>query len=195
MIGAARNTPGFLSLLRAQVCDVALVDFSLSGNDMDGLNLVRFLRARFPDTKIVVFSAHDSAATIDLSMRAGASGFFPKTQPLSALVPAIRLVHRGQPYFPASGQGLPDGARKRPRETPSESAGLGDSPGVVDALGLSAREREVVRCCLEGLSLADTARKFSRSIKTVTNQRRAAFRKLGVRTVGELFKIHNQLEK
>jgi len=45
------------------------------------------------------------------------------------------------------------------------------------------------------LSLADTARKFSRSIKTVTNQRRAAFRKLGVRTVGELFKIHNQLEK
>lgn len=53
--GFSSRTPDFIALLRSERCDVALVDFLLSGDEMDGLNLVKFLRIRFPNTKIMVF--------------------------------------------------------------------------------------------------------------------------------------------
>jgi len=59
---------------------------------------------------------------------------------------------------------------------------------------LSPREREVLRCCLEGMSVTQIAEKFARSVKTISGQKQAAFRKLGVRNDNELFKIQHQLQ-
>jgi DNA-binding NarL/FixJ family response regulator len=198
VIGALHNTEALTSLLRTQACDVAVLDFSLSGNDLDGINLIRFLRARFPDTKIILFSAHNSAPNVDLSIRAGASSFFPKSEPLSGLIPVIRSVHRcGSSYTsPTHGSGYrPDSLVSAYPVNTAERMVDSKSHDIADALKLSPREQEVVRCCLEGLSLSDTARKFSRSVKTVSNQKQSAFRKLGIRTLGELFKIQEQLKK
>jgi len=59
---------------------------------------------------------------------------------------------------------------------------------------LSPREREVLRCCLDGMSVTEIAEKFARSVKTISGQKQSAFRKLGVRNDSELFKIENQLQ-
>lgn len=59
---------------------------------------------------------------------------------------------------------------------------------------LSPREREVLRCCLEGLTLTQISEKFSRSIKTVSAQKRAAYRKLGIQNDCQLFKIGPSLK-
>ncbi|MNT27229.1 Transcriptional regulatory protein RcsB [compost metagenome] len=53
----------------------------------------------------------------------------------------------------------------------------------------------MLRCCLEGLSVTQIAAKFSRNVNTISTQKHAAFRKLGIRTDNELFKIRHQLDK
>lgn len=58
---------------------------------------------------------------------------------------------------------------------------------------LSPKEREVLRCCLDGMSVSQISRKFMRSMKTISGQKQAAFRKLGVRTDAELFKLQHSL--
>ncbi|MEF9674255.1 helix-turn-helix transcriptional regulator [Pseudomonas sp. PCH446] len=59
---------------------------------------------------------------------------------------------------------------------------------------MTVREHEVLRCCLDGLSVTHIARKFSRSIKTISTQKQAAFRKLGLRGDNELYKVRYQME-
>ncbi|MEV8761136.1 helix-turn-helix transcriptional regulator, partial [Klebsiella pneumoniae] len=64
-----------------------------------------------------------------------------------------------------------------------------------DMPSLSPREREVLRCCLDGMSVTDIAEKFARSVKTISGQKQSAFRKLGVRSDNELFKIEYQIKE
>ena len=59
---------------------------------------------------------------------------------------------------------------------------------------LSPKENEVLRCFLDGLRISQIASKFSRSIKTISGQKQAAFRKLGIRTDAELFKVQRKLD-
>ncbi|OWY37284.1 hypothetical protein CEK28_17890 [Xenophilus sp. AP218F] len=52
---------------------------------------------------------------------------------------------------------------------------------------LTSREKEVVRCCLDGMTVTQIALKFSRSVKTISLQKNAAYRKLGISNDRELF--------
>ncbi|MNH45250.1 Transcriptional regulatory protein RcsB [compost metagenome] len=58
---------------------------------------------------------------------------------------------------------------------------------------MSAREREVIRCYLAGMTVTEIAEKFKRSIKTISSQKATAFRKLGVTSNNELFKIRHTI--
>lgn len=60
---------------------------------------------------------------------------------------------------------------------------------------LSVKEREVIRCFLDGLTVSDIAQKFGRSAKTISTQKSMAFRKLGVTSDNELFKLKHMLEE
>jgi DNA-binding NarL/FixJ family response regulator len=43
------------------------------------------------------------------------------------------------------------------------------------------------------LSVTQIAEKYGRSVKTISTQKHAAFRKLGIRNDNELFKMHRQV--
>eukprot|EP00887_Chlorella_sp_A99_P003803 scaffold32.g3803.t1 len=60
---------------------------------------------------------------------------------------------------------------------------------------LSVREREVIRCFLDGMTVSQIANKFGRSAKTISTQKSTAFRKLGITTDNGLFKIKHMLEE
>lgn len=75
--------------------DVLLMDYSLGPTEIDGLNLIRLIRVRYPDLKILVASAHHNKATVGMVMHAGARGFVGKEEELSELVRAIRTVAAG----------------------------------------------------------------------------------------------------
>lgn len=174
--------------------DVLLMDYSLGPAEIDGLNLIRLIRVRYPELKILVASAHHNKATVGMVMHAGARGFVGKEEELSELVRAIRTVAAGGKRLNATlAAEMESDALADAPAAASDAAG-GDLAALVDRPELSPREREVLRCCLDGMSVTDIAEKFARSIKTISSQKQSAYRKLGIRTDTELFKIKHELE-
>lgn len=157
-VGSACNGVELLSLLAGAPCDVLVLDYQLGPEDVDGASMVRHLRAHFPRMRILVYSSYGGAHTADVMQRAGAHGLLSKSTGLDVLLDSVREVAAGKSGF---GPGI-------------------EAPGL-PARALSARENEVLRCCLQGMTVTEMAGKFRRSIKTVSAQKQAGFRKLGVR--------------
>ncbi|MBO9538443.1 response regulator transcription factor [Herbaspirillum sp.] len=192
IVGTFSSSKEMMAALRATPADLLVIDYSLGANDIDGLNLIRALRVRFPDSKILVSSSHYNPATVALAMKAGARGFVGKSQELSELIQAIRTISVGRVYLNNDmAAELSSMLSSDPGEEAAGSRAVSDS--LSESSELSPREREVLRCCLDGMTVTQIAEKFARSVKTISGQKQSAFRKLGVRNDSELFKIQHQL--
>ncbi|QHI99991.1 response regulator [Xylophilus rhododendri] len=162
--GAASTLAELLRLLISCPCHVLVLDYQLSPDEIDGWSLVRYLRSRFPHIRILVYTSYDSIKIASIVRRAGAHGFLSKSAGLDPLLDTIRQLAAGETVYPA---GLP------------EAAAMPDLAG--EQPGLSPREIEVLRCSLQGMNVTSIAAKFCRSVKTISAQKQAGYRKLGVR--------------
>lgn len=189
VVGVYARSRDLMSGLATAPADVLLLDFVLGPDELDGVLLIRALRVKYPECRILVFSAHHDSATVILALRVGARGFLGKGEDMDHLVRAIRLVASGAVYL------SPDMAYRVAEATAINNDG--DEKSRADAIryvSLSSREQEVIRCYLAGMTITDIAEKFNRSIKTISSQKAAAFRKLGVVSNNELFKIKHIIE-
>lgn len=191
VVGVYATGRDMINGLRSAPAEVLVVDYSLGPTEIDGINLLQVLKIKYPLSKILVASSHNDQATVELVMRAGARGFVSKTEQLSSLVEAIRVVAAGgvyeEPRVDAEGDGaaLPVAPDSAPSQTSADlvlEAGQGSQ-------SLSPREREVIRCCLDGMSVIEIAKKFSKSRKTISSQKQSAMSKLGLHTDLELFAL------
>lgn len=191
VVGIYATSKEMLAGLRDKPAHLLLIDYSLGANDMDGLNLIRALKVRFGDSKILISSSHHNPATVSAAMKAGALGFVGKNEELSELVVAIRTVWVGREYLndAMKAELLTMGLQAQANAAVAQPK----SDSLEESKELSPREREVLRCCLDGMSVTQISEKFSRSVKTISGQKQAAFRKLGVRNDSELFKIQHQI--
>ena len=186
--------------LEAHHADVVLLDYTLGPGEIDGLNLVKLIDTRFPKCRILMMSSSDTPATVNMTMRAGALGFFGKSEDLGALAHAIRVVANGRPYISAKLAARME-LRATPErhvtetKTPRPDVALAGDAASASNLRLSPREHEVLRCFLAGMSVSDIAAKFSRSPKTISAQKQSAFRKLGICSNAELFASRKLIEE
>lgn len=180
------------SLNRAEA-DLVVLDYQLADADIDGLRLIQSVRRRHPSIRIVIYSSSEKPATVNMSLRAGANGFVGKSQPTDELLRAVRMVALDRiylaPAMAAELEKIPAAQMLAEGDDPDHAFTLSDQPN------LSPKESEVLRCCLEGMSVSQIASKFTRSRKTISGQKQAAFRKLGIKTDTELFKLQVQLKK
>ncbi|WP_323117892.1 response regulator transcription factor [Burkholderia alba] len=180
-----------LSWLQTHEVDVVLLDYVLGPDQIDGLNLIRLIRARFARCRILMTSSIEVPATVNLMLRAGARGFVGKSQDLRELAHAIHVVAAGRTYLSVElASVVPAAGRSRPGRTagaPADRDVTQPSPEQLAETPLSPREHEVLRCCLNGMTVSEIAVKFSRSRKTISAQKQSAYRKLGVRNDVELF--------
>ncbi|KJZ71911.1 hypothetical protein HIM_08667 [Hirsutella minnesotensis 3608] len=58
---------------------------------------------------------------------------------------------------------------------------------------LTPREKEIIRCYLNGMTITQIAAQFHRSVQTVSTQKQNAYRKLGIRSDAELFKMKDHM--
>jgi two-component system, NarL family, captular synthesis response regulator RcsB len=204
VVASFERSRDLLEWLKTNRVDVIVLDYSLGPGEIDGLNLIQLIHSRFADCRILVASGFSAPVTVTLTARAGASGFFSKEQSLFELVRAIRKVHAGGKYFDstlgldvASAVAMPSSKAGAPSDSsPDGSQASGDESRFASRtrLPLSPREHEVLRCCLEGMTISDIAMKFSRSPKTISAQKHAAYRKLGIRSDYELFGMSQELK-
>jgi len=73
--------------------DVVLVDINLPG--MDGVECVRHLKAKLPDTQFMMLTVYEDASRLFKSLMAGASGYLLKRTTPARLLAAIREVYEG----------------------------------------------------------------------------------------------------
>lgn len=189
VVGAYESSRELMRALAQSHADILLLDFSLGRDELDGVSLIRALRARFPDCRILVLSTHHEPATVSLALRVGARGFVGKGEDMGNLMKAIRAVSAGSIYLSAEMSYQVADA--------TLSGALAEGVEADDPLreaSLSAREQEVIRCFLAGMTVTEIAEKFHRSIKTISSQKAAAFRKLGVTSNNDLFRIRQTFE-
>lgn len=148
--------------------DVALVDYGLP--DGTGADACRMIKARWPETRIVMLSATDNEADVLASIRAGADGYVTKGQRLAVLVDILRDAHAGKPIVAPELLGrIAQGIRPRPSE-PFLSAPL------------TPRELSVLRALTGGHSTQAIAAEMGIAQGTVLRHVEAIRRKFGVST-------------
>lgn len=195
LVGSYSSSRQMLAALQKMDVDVAVVDYALAPDDMDGLNLLKTLQVHFPSLTVLVISALYNSATVALALRSGAKGFIGKNGPMNELIHAVRVVSRGKVYIePEMALQLAQLQDTTQFLNGRESHNTETVQEAVKLSALSPKEQEVIRCFMEGMTVTDIASKFNRSIKTISGQKQTALRKLGLKADHELFLIRDTLK-
>ncbi|OAE71651.1 DNA-binding response regulator [Achromobacter insolitus] len=193
IVGSYETSRAMITGLHNAPADVLLVDYALGPAEIDGVSLIRALAKKFPDSAILVFSSHYDPATVALALRMGARGFVGKSQGMAQVVQAICKVATKAVYLDAEMSYLLAEVPTPVRAVMS-NAEVDPAEKLIAGTSLSAKEREVIRCLLGGMTISEIAAKFNRSVKTISSQKSVAFRKLGVTSDIGLFKVMSTLE-
>jgi DNA-binding NarL/FixJ family response regulator len=95
--GEADDTPLAMDLIVATQPELVITDLSLKHSH--GLGFIKDLHARYPNLKVLVFSAYDELLYAERAVRAGARGFIHKRETTKELLRAVRDVLSGQIYL------------------------------------------------------------------------------------------------
>lgn len=148
--------------------DVVLLDINLPG--MSGLEGLAGLKALLPQSRILMLTNRDDAATIYASLRSGASGYLLKSAGVDEILSAIAQAQRGGTLMPAP--------VARQVLTFFQSATLPESEA--DGYGLTEREIEVLNEMAGGYSQREIATRLFLSPHTVDSHIRHIYEKLHV---------------
>ncbi|QIK38129.1 response regulator transcription factor [Caldichromatium japonicum] len=148
--------------------EVVLLDMRLPG--MSGLELLRRLRALYPDLPIAMLTTSAEERDVIESLQAGAQGYLLKDMEPDALISALGEIVQGQTVVAPELTGiLARAVRGDSRPTPP--SGLAE---------LTPREHEILCHLAEGLSNKAIARALGISEGTVKLHVKAILRKLEV---------------
>src|SRR5690554_423313 len=100
VVGQAGNGLEAIKLAQELKPDVVLMDVSMPV--MNGLEATRELRARSPETRVLILSMHDNREYMVQLIQSGARGYILKDVSAAEMVKAIETVCQGGTYFSAS---------------------------------------------------------------------------------------------
>ena len=176
VVGEAASAEEALEMAPMLRPDLLLLDIDLPG--LSGIEAVRELAPRLPDTKIVMLTVSTDRRDLLGAVRHGAYGYLTKDLSGEALLRAVRGIRHGDlPMSRAHAATVVEHLQRSVRGGPPE----GDE---VDQL-LSARESEVLRLLAEGLTDREIAGALAFSPRTVESHVSSLLRKLGVRNRAE----------
>ena len=173
VIGEAANATDAYEQFCKLAPQIVVMDIALPG--VSGIDAMRRILAREPETRVLIFSMYEDAIFANRALRAGACGYVTKASAPNVLVEAVHAVARGKRYIST------DIAQKLALRNVVADTEAND--------GLSAREFEVLRLLVQGLSVRDIAQSMGLNPKTVANHQSAIKQKLGADTAVQLLRI------
>lgn len=156
-------------------CQPGLIVFDCAMRGLSGLEAIRRIAPRCPNTRLLCLSRYDDARWVRAAFDAGTHGYVLKRDGFDALREAIDSVMRSR-YFisPDIAHLLVDSMRRH------------HSPSFAQPEALSPREREITQLFAEGLSARDIAERLHVSVKTVGTHREHIMAKLGIHGIAQL---------
>lgn len=150
--------------------DLVLLDLKMPG--IEGMEGLAAMRARTGDTPVVIISGAYAQSDIKRAFDHGAAGFIPKTMQSRAMMSAIDLVLSGERFVPSLAfvdqEGLE--AAKAPQSAPENPFS-----------SLTAREHDVLKLLVQGLSNRQIAQELRLKEVSIRARLTNVFRKLGVK--------------
>jgi DNA-binding NarL/FixJ family response regulator len=159
----------------ARAVDAVLLDIELP--HMSGIQAIGELKARLPRVAVIMLTVFEEPTTILRAICAGADGYLLKKTSAPELVAQIRAIAVG-------GAPLTSGVARTVLALVRKLGGIdgagGAQPGRLD---LTAREQDVLRGLVQGLSYKEVAAEMGVQLETVRTHIRALYKKLQVHSV------------
>ncbi len=167
IMAAVNNGRQLLDCLYKMHPDLVLMDLNMPG--LDGIETLKILKEKFPNTKVMVLTSYYQQELIREMKLYGARGFILKSNSISRLKEAIYAVAGGGLWFTDEAQSEPYG-----------------SPYFIDDFmkkyHLTKREVEIIKMVASGQTTKAIAEKLFISEFTVNAHRRNISRKIDIHT-------------
>ena len=170
-----------LEHLRREPFTLAIIDLSMPG--MNGLDLLKRMKAEHPATKVLVLSMHGEDQYASRAFKLGANGYLVKDAASSELLMAATRVAAGGMYV----------SQSMAERVVMQLSGNNPSSGGHETL--SNRELEVLQRIVAGQRLTQIAEALHLSVKTVSTHKANLQEKLQLPTMAALIRygIDNNL--
>ena len=171
--GEAEHIQEAMQLVEGGRPDIVIIDLCLDGED--GLELIDFIKSRWPAVKILVYSSHDEETFAGRVLRAGAAGYVSKRESMCKSIAALHRVLCGEVHL-------------SPQMTTRllQRAAVGKPLDQNPTETLSNRELQVFEMIGQGMNTIQIAAKLDVSPKTIESHRKVIKTKLNVPTAALL---------
>ena len=175
IVGEAGNGREAVRCVEKLGPDLLLMDLSMPR--MSGMDAISEIKKRYPETKIIALTVHNTEEYLLSTLQAGADGYVLKDATHDELIMAIHNVMAGKPYL---SPGISDKVIEGYLE------GKENSLSVSSWQRLSQREREVLKLIAEGCKNKEIAEDLCISLKTVEKHRANLMKKLDLHNAAGL---------
>jgi DNA-binding NarL/FixJ family response regulator len=179
VVAKAGNADEALEAVKNHRPQLAIVDLSLGGKS--GLELIKDLKIRYPETAVLVVSMYDESLYAERVVRAGARGYVMKQEASDRILAAVRRVLGGGFYL-----------SDQVAATVFQHMSAGRGPGKTGLESLSDRELEVFNMIGQGKTTREIAETLFLSVKTVESHREHIKEKLNLSSANELLRYAAQ---
>lgn len=174
--GEAEDRANALEVIGRESPGLAIVDLTLRRSN--GLDLIKDLRAMYPDVRILVVSMQEENLYAERVIRAGAHGYITKQEATRKILEAIRQVLDGKVFLSdALSAELLSRMVGKPKATPGSSFEL-----------LTDRELQVFDLVGQGFGTRQIAEQLGLDVKTVETYRARIKDKLELKDASELLR-------
>ena len=175
VVGEAED--GAEAIRRITACDPDLVLLDISMPKMDGISVIKDLKKRYPDIKILVLTMFKTEEYVLEVFHSGAEGYCLKSSSYDELLMGIQAVLSGKRFIsPEISENVLEGyleGRKTVKEKSSWDT-------------LTQREREVLKLVGESYKNKEIGNYLCISVKTVEKHRANIMQKLDLHTASAL---------
>ena len=168
VVAEAANGTDTVQLARLHHVDLIVLDITMPG--LDGLEVINRIRVAGLDNRILVLTSQSPLFYSQRCMKAGAAGFISKSQDLTELLRAVKIIMDGYTFFPYLAAS----------SVRNSDANMSDVELIQH---LSARELYILQQLARGLSNKKIAEDMILSSKTISTYKARLIEKLNIKSV------------
>ncbi len=178
VVGEAVNGLEVMKQIATQPIDIILADINMP--EMDGMQLLKELKAKHPEIKVMLLSMHDHEKYVMEAFKNDADGYLLKNIGADELIFAVKFVNQGRKYLCSElTMALMDNLLKSKQYLVSM---------LDNEIDFSLRELEILQLIAEGLTNLEMSEKLFLSKRTIEGHRQSLLDKTGSKNSAALIR-------